>query len=428
MNPMSFTFAVAGIFLVGFMKGIKLVLALASALLLGGCGSPYSPPPAPSIPVAEKPKIPVAEKAQVKPMSPLSSKPTFRDCAECPEMIRVPAGNYMMGSPSKELEALKGMSLKDDSRVFKGYDTPVHQVVIGKPFAVGVKEVTRGEFKQFVRATGHEGSVCRTNEKTRWGSVTDEAMGLSMVFGILNPVLMVPAMIDGLSGEAAKRGNTWEERERNWENPGFVAFEKLDHKDEHPVVCVSWDDAKAYVNWLSEKTGKEYRLLSEAEWEYVARAGTGTARYWGGLPRVATAEDSYALLEGERSIPLEQSQCGYANGRDLSWRKLYGSRVATCNDGYAHMAPVGSFPPNNFGLYDMMGNVAEWVEDCWNKSYAGAPSDGSAWKTGNCKGHVIRGGSWNTSPEYMRSAFRVARTATKGSRSLGFRVAQTLAP
>ena len=384
------------------MKAIMMVLALASTLLLGGCVSPYSPPPKPSIPVAEKPKPPV---------DPVQTKGTFRDCAECPEMIRVPAGDYMMGSPSKELEALKRMSLKEDSRVFKGYDLPVHQVVIEKPFAVGVKEVTRGEYKQFVRATGHKGSVCRTREKLRWGNDTDDNLGLLGASTWLFGGVFVAAALS--SGD-----NTWEERERNWENPGFVAFEKLEHRDDHPVVCVNWNDAKAYVKWLSEKTGKEYRLLSEAEWEYAARAGTTTERYWGGLPR----------LMGGSGMPLEQSQCGYANGSDIAAGELYGWRIAACNDGHAHMAPVGSFSPNKFGLYDMMGNVMEWVEDCWNKSYAGAPSDGSAWESGNCKGRVLRGGSWGSDPEYMRSAFRFARTAAKGGRTIGFRVAQTLAP
>ena len=269
MNPMSFTFAVAGIFLVGFMKGIKLVLALASALLLGGCldpildpvfGDPAKEPPEQiSIPVLPVPSIPL--------------KSTFQDCPGCPEMVIVPAGSFEMGAPSKEIEA--AIALDDAPRYVsflqKRYDTPVHQVVIGKPFAVGAKEVTRGQYKQFARATGHKGSVCPTNEQ-----ITRSVSSLTYY--------------------------TEEKRKRNWENPGFVGIEKLEHIDKHPVVCVSWNDAKAYVKWLSEKTGKEYRLLSEAEWEYVARAGTRTARYWGGLPRVRHLKAPYALQNDPKQV------------------------------------------------------------------------------------------------------------------------------
>ena len=274
----------------------------------------------------------------------------FRDCGECPEMVVVPAGSYLMGSPSTEVG-------RDDD------EGPVHQVVIGEPFAVGVKEVTRGEYMRFVRVTGHSaGDSCWTYEDGEWKD----------------------------------RGG------RNWEDPGFGQM------DGHPVVCVNWEDAKGYVEWLSRETGEEYRLLSEAEWEYVARGGSGRAWYWG-----------------------EDGQCGYANGADRALKGRYSDwkwEVASCNDGHVHTAPVGSFASNGFGLYDVLGNVWEWVEDCWKESYAGAPSDGRAWESGNCGRRVLRGGSWDDVPWYLRSASR-GRDAT-GNRydDFGFRVARTLTP
>ena len=274
----------------------------------------------------------------------------FRDCEGCPEMVVVSAGSFEMGSPSSEAG-------RDDD------EGPVRRVTIGEPFAVGVKEVTRGEYMRFVRATGHSaGDSCWTYEDGEW-------------------------RIGG---------------GRNWEDPGFG------QTDGHPVVCVNWEDAKGYVEWLSRETGEEYRLLSEAEWEYVARGGSGTARYWG-----------------------KDGQCRYANGADRALKGRYSDlewEVASCNDGHVHTAPVGSFAPNGFGLYDVLGNVWEWVEDCWNKSYAGAPSDGHAWESGNCGRRVLRGGSWSHFPRFLRSASRYWDTPGSRNYNDGFRVARTLTP
>ena len=160
----------------------------------------------------------------------------------------------------------------------------------------------------------------------------------------------------------------WKERlGRGWKNPGFGH----EQDETEPVVCVSWDDAQAYVRWLSEETGEAYRLLSEAEWEYVARAGTTTARYWG---------------------ESEAGQCRYANGADAGTGFEW---AVSCHDGHARTAPVGRYEANAFGLYDVLGNVLEWTADCWNESYAGAPSNGGAWESGECTRRVLRGGSWN---------------------------------
>ena len=173
------------------------------------------------------------------------------------------------------------------------------------------------------------------------------------------------------------------------------------------MVSVSWDDiSREYLPWLSHKTGKTYRLLTEAEWEYAARAGS-TMRYHFG--------NSEAEL------------CTYGNVGDQLWtRNYFGLRIANCRDGHDKLAPVGSFQPNAFGLHDMHGNVWEWVEDCWNGSYSGAPSDGSARTTGNCNIRVLRGGSLNASPEYLRSAVRYGNSSNLRDDSRGFRVGRTL--
>ena len=270
----------------------------------------------------------------------------FRDCDECPELVVVPAGTFDMGSPGSEAG-------RSDS------EGPAHRVRIERRFAVGVYEVTRGEYSRFVSATGHSsGDSCGTYE-----------------------------------------GGEWEERRiRDWRRPGY------EQTDAHPVVCLSWEDAKAYVGWLSKETGEEYRLLSESEWEYVARGGAETARYWG---------------------ESESEQCSYANGADagtdLPWR-------TGCDDGYVRTSPVGSFGGNGFGLHDVLGNVWEWVEDCWNDDYRGAPADGGAWKTGNCSRRVVRGLSWHDNPRDLRSAYRGRNVTGFRYSNHGFRIARTLTP
>ncbi len=262
----------------------------------------------------------------------------FRDCPTCPQMVVVPAGTYQMGSPSYEAGRY------DD-------EGPAHRVTLGQAFAVGVYEVTRGEYGRFVGATGHAG---------------------------------------GNSCYVLEGGGLEERSGRSWRNPGFRQSER------EPVVCVNWREARAYAEWLSRETGQSYRLLSEAEWEYVARAGTTTARYWG---------------------ESEAGQCRYANGARGG---------ANCDDGHHQMAPVGSFRPNAFGLFDVMGNVGEWVQDCWNNNYVGAPSDGRAWEGGHCIGRVLRGGSWLNLPRDLRSANRNGILAGNRYFVLGFRIARSL--
>jgi formylglycine-generating enzyme required for sulfatase activity len=179
-----------------------------------------------------------------------------------------------------------------------------------------------------------------------------------------------------------------------------------------PVINVSWDEAQKYVAWLKLMTGKDYRLLSEAEWEYAGRAGATTAYSFG---------DDY---------PPSKKICDYANFADVSLKKAAPSFRTSdiCDDGHAVPAPVGSFKPNGFGLHDMHGNVFQWTEDCYVETYAKAPSDGSPNTTGGCKLRVARGGSWYFSPGYLRSAFRNGNTPDFRNNYIGFRVGRTLKP
>ena len=282
----------------------------------------------------------------------------FRDCAECPELVVVAAGSYEMGSP-----------LWEEGR--NDNEGPVHRVEIGEPFAVGVYEVTVGEFGRFVEETGHSAEEC------------------------------------GIWGDTWKVVPGW-----SWRRPGF------DQSERHPVVCVNWEDAQAFARWLSSKTGKGYRLLSESEWEYVARGGTQTPWYWGGS---------------------EVGQCQHGNGADEALKRRFGETftmstfkepLASCDDGHAHgTSPGGTYKTNGIGLYDVIGNVWEWVEDCWHNGYKGAPSDGSAWITGgDCSWRGIRGGSWADGvPMAVRSASRDwGHPAGGRDFRVGFRVARRL--
>ena len=277
----------------------------------------------------------------------------FRDCDDgCPQMVVVPAGSYEMGSPAGEA----GRSENEG---------PVHRVTIAEPLAVGVYEVTVGEFGQFVGETGYSaGDTC------------------------------------AVYGEG-----TWKVRPGgSWRDPGFRQTKG------HPVVCVSWEDARAYVGWLSRKTGRRYRLLSEAEWEYAARAETRTARYWG---------------DGE------SGQCANENGADEALKRHYPDwkgGIASCDDGQVHTTVAGSYGPNGHGLHDVLGNVGEWVEDCWHDSYHGAPADGSAWvRGGNCRERVLRRGSW-IFPVDLRSSSRIRNSTGIRFDIYGFRIARTIAP
>ena len=236
---------------------------------------------------------------------------------------------------------------------------PQRQVTIPKPFAVGKYEVTVGQYAEFVRETKH------------------------------------------------KTGNCYYPQDGSWRDPSF------EQSNDHPVVCVNWHDASTYAYWLSVKTGHEYRLLTETEWEYAARAGTTTPYHFG--------------------------------------RMILGDQ-ANYNRNNEGTVAVGSYPLNALGLYDMHGNVWEWVEDCWHDNYTGAPTNSSAWLSGcrkgneddctggdawvkYCKEHIVgkelrvlRGGSWGDGPLNLRSAVRVGDDSSIRDVSNGFRIARTLTP
>lgn len=273
----------------------------------------------------------------------------FRDCQNCPEMVVLPSGSLAMGSPDSE-----------DGRADD--EGPVHSVNISA-FAMGKTEITRGQFAEFVNQTKHDtGDKCWTLE-----------------------------------------GGQYEERSgRNWREPGYP------QDDNHPVVCINWNDANAYAEWMSKKTGKQYRLPTEAEWEYAARGNTSTARYWGENPDEA---------------------CAYANGADKTAQaQIIGASswsIHNCTDGFAYTAPVDSFKPNAFGLNNMLGNVWNWTEDSYHDSYNGAPTDGSAWQGDGAK-RVLRGGSWNNSPRSVRAAVRNMEKPELRFSIFGFRLARTL--
>jgi formylglycine-generating enzyme required for sulfatase activity len=241
---------------------------------------------------------------------------SFNECTNCPQMVVVPAGSFMMGSPASQGDT---------------DEHPQHNVTIAKPFAVAKIELTFAEWDACVADGGCNGYRPDDNG---WG------------------------------------------------------------RGQRPVIYVNWDEAQQYVAWLAKLTSKPYRLLSEAEYEYATRAGTTTPWPWG------------------NDIEL--------NGQPMA-------KCDGCGGPSSRTAPAGSFPPNKFGLYDMVGNVEEWTEDCWHNNYTDAPADGTAWLTGaSCESHAARGGPFDFDSELVRSASRYAPAANVRDFRLGFRVARTL--
>jgi formylglycine-generating enzyme required for sulfatase activity len=240
---------------------------------------------------------------------------SFRECAkDCPEMVVVPAGSFMMGSPASE----KGRDASEE---------PTHTVTIARPFAVSKWHVTFADWDACAAVGG-----CP--------QIRDNGMG----------------------------------------------------RDSKPVINVNWEEAQQYVTWLSAMTGRSYRLLTEAEWEYAARAGTTTTYYWG-------------------------DNIGQGNANCKGCGSPWDNRETS---------PAGSFKPNAFGLYDMHGNAWQWVEDCFHDDYEDAPVDGSAWISGECKTRVIRGGGYINSPSQLRIARRADNPSDNKDHMLGFRIARTL--
>jgi formylglycine-generating enzyme required for sulfatase activity len=290
---------------------------------------------------------------QAEPVPP----PASADCPVCPELALAPPGKFLMGSApdAAELDAATG-------------ETPTVAVSLTRPFHVSRREISVAEFRRYVEATGAEPAPgCRVWLGGQW-------------------VL---------------------ERDRSWRDPGSV----LPPQDTEPVICVNWEDARGYADWLSKESGKRYRLPSEAEWEYVARGGTSFPRFWG-------ERDSH---EGA----VLSLACDFANVYDSSAVDSYHFPWpnARCSDRVAALAPVGQYKPNAFGVFDIIGNVREWVMDCYTASYAGRPEDARAWTwQGGCELKGVRGGSWASRPRDARAPARGAEPTALRQSDLGFRV------
>ncbi len=266
------------------------------------------------------------------------------DCPACPEMVEIPAGEFQMGAPRSEVDS-------------GDIERPRHLVRIAQSFAISRFEITLRQYTAFVDATGYKGE------------------GSCHVWV----------------------GSNWENQPgRSWRDPGYS------QTPDHPVVCVSWNDARAYAAWLSRQSGKHFRLPTESEWEYMARGGTRTSRFWGDDPALA---------------------CEYGNVHDATTQKSrqFAWDAHDCRDGFVETAPVGRFKPNPFGVFDTAGNVWEWVEDCLNSNYINAPNDGSARVTDDCSRRVYRGGGWS-GPSSVRSSTRTGNPPGYRSQLLGFRV------
>ncbi|MFA7542445.1 MAG: formylglycine-generating enzyme family protein, partial [Lysobacterales bacterium] len=248
---------------------------------------------------------------------------------------------------------------------------PQFRVRFDHGFALAETEITVAQYRRFVEATNHRSHA----ERQRRSTIYDERSG-SM---------------------REVRGINWRHNEAG--DPAG---------DDNPVVHLAWADAAAYAAWLAQETGQPYRLPSEAEFEYALRAGSSSRYPWG---------------DGAPPRPLANvSSQGDASPSNRTWTNAFPGD----SDGWFGIAPVGSFPRNEFGLHDLAGNVSEWVEDCWHSSYLRAPSDGSAWVNPGCGRRVVRGASWASGPEQVRSAYRLNVAADTTNPRIGFRVARGL--
>ncbi len=287
---------------------------------------------------------------------------TFRDCKDCPEMVVVPAGQARLGSTAADRARFQIM------KVFADREVVQIDVKIARPFAVSKFEITRGMYASYVAEAG---------------------------------VQTEP----GCYGFDVKTG-TWPLiAALSWRDPGFP------QGDDEPVVCMNYPDAKAFVAWLAKKTGQPYRLLSETEWEYAARGGANTTYPWG---------DSIEAI------------CEKANIYDTPTAAALGDKEGMADKVCARpfrktfVEPVGSYAPNGFGLYDMVGNVWEMVEGCASDTYEGVPTDGRPLEKAGCTRRMPRGGGWNSRAWTARLAIRGQGDAAYRGVALGIRVARDL--
>jgi formylglycine-generating enzyme required for sulfatase activity len=275
-----------------------------------------------------------------------------------PEMVVIPHGSFRMGAAPDEPDSTDA-------------ERPARSIRFDRGLAVSRNEITVGEFRRFVTSTGYEPRATRR--------------GYSTVY-------------DERSGNLVRRSGV------DWQSD----YSGQPAEDGMPVVHVSAHDAAAYAQWLSEQTGHEYRLPSEAEFEYMLRAGNPARFPWGdGAPPAGTGN----FTGGGDESP---------SGR--RWRNAFKGY----DDGAWGPAPAGSYRPNAFGLHDVAGNVSEWVADCWHDGYRRAPADGQAWFNPGCRTRVVRGGSWASSPAQTRSAWRLGSDANTTNARVGFRVVREI--
>lgn len=292
-----------------------------------------------------------------------------------PLLIEIPSGRFLMGSAEDEAGRYPD-------------EGPQHQVVIAQPFLLGKTEVTVAQFRAFIEDSGYKTDAEKDN-----GSF-----------------LRLPSS-----------GSWYLDPNINW---------RFDHagnrnKDENPVVHVSWRDAQAYLKWLSEETGKHYRLPSEAELEYANRAGSQEPFWWGKASPPAQSVN----VKGDRDYRVANKRTWEHTSAEQDYAFREGDTAVyfqDYGDNFHGLAPAGNFSPNPFGLYDTTGNVWEWVEDCWHDNYEGAPSDGSAWVADRCEERIVRGGSFYCYPRHVRSANRWRRWPEFRNMYIGFRVARDL--
>ncbi len=286
----------------------------------------------------------------------------IQDCDDCPRMVVINAGSFEMGTPTGAYEV----------NVESGEGPPI-QITIRKAYAIGETEVTIGHYRAFVEATGFKtGPGCQVFLPGGGGTTDPDA---------------------------------------NWASP----VQPRRATDNHPVSCINYQEMVTYADWLTEITGHTYRMPSESEWEYAARAGTTAPRPWGG----STSFEGVSL----------SLTCEHANGYDIAAQREYTFAwpYARCNDGYADVAPVASFQKSAWGLYDMMGNQWEMVEDCHTGSYWGRPPDERAWFwEGGCPRRVVRGGGWYSRPTNVRPARRASGDVNSRGNDLGFRLVREL--
>lgn len=283
-----------------------------------------------------------------------------RDCVQCPEMVVIPAGTALLGAGPED--------------PFRNADEwPERKFVIRQPFAVSRHEITRDQYEAFVHATKRAvAGNCLTDRR--------------------------------------RRGDWQYDETTTFRDPGF------DQQGMHPVACVDWDDAQAYVGWLNTQTNGGYRLLTEVEWEYVARGG---------------ADRNLAYPWGDDA----SQACSFANVFDRTMLQAYASidtsgykvfDPVSCSDGWLHTAPVGSLMPNAFGVHDMIGNVSEWVDDCYSPTRDQLSESGRPPPQETCARRVAKGGSWGTLAHNVRIAERLPYPPTHRDDSIGIRVARAL--